>query len=214
MKEADKSHILPAVQEAFDRALHESAAIAESRKTALRELAGIISAHREEYGMAELIFICTHNSRRSHLSHIWAQAAAVREGFNDIHCFSGGTEATAFHPNAIEALRRDGFGITCTREGSNPRYAVRYSATADPIIAFSKEYSDPFNPSKHFIAVMTCSDADEGCPVVIGAENRISLPYDDPKSSDGSGEENAVYGERSRQIAREMLYAMQHVQAS
>ncbi|MBW2160612.1 MAG: hypothetical protein JRH14_11750 [Deltaproteobacteria bacterium] len=38
---------------------------------------------------------------------------------------------------------------------------------------FSKTYDDPGNPAEGFVAVMTCSEADEACPVVSGAALRF-----------------------------------------
>src|SRR5690606_38168376 len=45
-----------------------------------------------------LNFICTHNSRRSQLSQVWAQTAAFYFGIDRISALSGGMETTAFHP--------------------------------------------------------------------------------------------------------------------
>jgi hypothetical protein len=53
---------------------------------------------------------------------------------------------------------------------------------------------------------MTCSQADEGCPFIAGAETRIPITYEDPKISDHTPEQTQVYAERSLQIAAEMLY--------
>jgi hypothetical protein len=55
---------------------------------------------------------------------------------------------------------------------------------------------------------MTCSDADEACPVVYGASVRFALPYDDPKASDGSLEEASTYQARAMEIGAEMFYVM------
>jgi len=153
-----------------------------------------------------LVFICTHNSRRSHLSQIWAQTAAGRYGVAGVETFSGGTEATAFNPRAVTALRRAGFTIPEPEAGANPRYQVRCHAEAPPLVCFSKVYGDASNPRSDFYAVMTCSQADQNCPVVAGAAQRIALPFDDPKAFDGTLEEAAQYDERCRQIAREMLF--------
>jgi hypothetical protein len=53
---------------------------------------------------------------------------------------------------------------------------------------------------------MTCSDADENCPLILGAENRISTTYEDPKKSDGTELQEQIYKERFKQIALETLY--------
>ena len=58
---------------------------------------------------------------------------------------------------------------------------------------------------------MTCDHASENCPIVPGAEKRISITYLDPKISDGTPEQKAVYEERSLQIATEMKYVFSQV---
>lgn len=182
--------------------------IDETRRTRLREIAEWIRVRAEAGEDAPMTFICTHNSRRSHISQLWAQAFAWKHELDHVRTFSGGTEATAFHPNAVDALRTCGFDIQGDSDQANPRYSVRYAFAADPIIAFSKTFGDAENPANGFAAIMTCSDADEACPFVPGAAARFSLPYEDPKKSDGSPDEVMVYHARCVQIAAEMLYLM------
>lgn len=150
----------------------------------------------------KLNFICTHNSRRSHLSQIWAQTMAYHFEI-PLETFSGGTEATAFNPNAVAALIRAGFDIK--KDGDeNPYYQVSFSSDENPLVAFSKKFEDPPNPTSGFAAIMTCSEADAECPIVFGAEKRIKLFYEDPKVADGTPEEASTYDERCKQIATEM----------
>ncbi len=157
----------------------------------------------------ELIFICTHNSRRSHMGQIWAQAAAYHHGLDHIRTYSGGTEATAFNPRAVAALRGLGVGLsTEAPDAANPLYRVELQPDHAPSTATSKVYSDAMNPQSGFAAVMTCSDADEACPLVFGAAARFALPYIDPKVADGTDEEAATYRERAEQIGVEMSYVM------
>ncbi len=160
---------------------------------------------------ARLTFICTHNSRRSHLAQIWAQAAAAHYGVPHVATFSGGTESTAFNPRAVAALKRAGFDIPEPEAAPNTRYRVAFSEGAEPLVCFSKVYTDAPKPAGEFCAVMTCSDADENCPMVAGAAARFAIPYDDPKAFDGTPQETEKYDERCRQIAREMLYLMSRV---
>jgi protein-tyrosine-phosphatase len=140
------------------------------------------------------------------MAQLWAQTAAARYRIGGIRTYSGGTEATEFNPRAVAALERAGFDIAKTSDESNPRYVVRYHPDGPALEAFSKVYDQPPNPQSGYAAVMTCSQADEACPVVLGAEERIAVPYDDPKESDGSGQETAVYDERCFQICTEMAY--------
>ncbi len=184
--------------------------IPEARRVVLRAIAQWIADQSNAGGRADLVFICTHNSRRSHISQIWARALAWKFGLGRVRCFSGGTEATAFHPNAIRALRELGFSIEMKENGDNPRYNVSFAGSAPSIEAFSKTFNDGFNPANGFAAIMTCNDADEACPVVFGAAERFSLPYLDPKRADGTEHEADEYRERSLHIGAEMLFVMRH----
>ncbi len=158
-----------------------------------------------------LIFICTHNSRRSTMSQIWAQTAAEYFNIPNVHCYSGGTEATAFNPRAVNAVKKAGFIVKQTDETENPLYLVYYWDKKEPIKCFSKVYSDRFNPQKDFAAIMTCSDADANCPVVFGAEARFPIRYDDPKEFDGTEFEEIKYDGRFEQIGREMIYVFSKI---
>ena len=179
--------------------------IDDDRKRLLSELSGFIQ-QRVSHGVVNLNFICTHNSRRSHIAQLWAQVAAYYYGVSRVACFSGGTEATAFNPRAVKAMQEAGFEITKKTQSENPEYEIRYSTEAPALKVFSKKYDHPFNPKKDFAAVMTCSHADENCPVISGALKRISITYDDPKDFDNKPQEETKYRERVYQIGREMLY--------
>ncbi|PHN03950.1 low molecular weight phosphatase family protein [Flavilitoribacter nigricans] len=202
--------LYPAIEKIIRELLREADRIPEPRKLELQQLADYIGQRLEQDLPVQLNFICTHNSRRSHLGQIWAAVAATYFALPGIKTFSGGTEATAFNPRAVAALERIGFRIQ-PAGGENPRYEIRYSDTATPLTAWSKTYNDPSNPAREFAAIMTCSDADENCPFIPGAELRLPLTYRDPKEADGTPQEGQRYDERARQIGRELLWAMQLV---
>ncbi|MGB1119620.1 MAG: protein-tyrosine-phosphatase [Chitinophagales bacterium] len=159
--------------------------------------------------MASILFVCTHNSRRSQFSQTWAQLSANH--FNlPIQCFSGGTEVTACNPRTIDSLNRSGLDIDCKESGDdNPHYLVTCRDSTHPIELYSKRLDDPKNPVEHFAAVMTCDHADQNCPTILGADRRIPIRYEDPKAFDDSPQEAVMYDTRSRQIATEMHYIMQ-----
>lgn len=187
--------------------------ISSQRKEELQEVADYIESKLKGSEIAKLNFICTHNSRRSHLAQIWTSVAAAHYDLDGIETFSGGTEATAFNPRAVAAVERAGFKVE-NPGGDNPRYEVSFSEDAQPMICFSKKFDDNFNPDKNFAAIMTCSDADENCPFVPGAEFRKPITYRDPKESDGTDHEFETYDERCKQIASEMFYLMSQVNAN
>ena len=181
-------------------------AIASERRGELEALAGLVVESLGEDGSVGMNFICTHNSRRSHMAQLWAAAAFSRAGVAGTETFSGGTEATAFHPNAVAAMRRAGWQIVAFNPVENPVYQSTWGAGHEPIESFSKTFDHRSNPSDGFIAIMVCDDAAEACPLVAGAEHRVALTYVDPKVSDGTSEQEATYDERCAQIAREMVY--------
>lgn len=208
---SNKNALLPLLVPTVEKLTKEFNQIPADRKEILNQLVRFVESKVKAGQKVYLNFICTHNSRRSHLSQIWAQTAAHYYNIPSVFCFSGGTEATAFNPRAVKALRQEGFSITVKKEGDNPTYEVRFADGANPVIAFSKKYDDPFNHNKDFAAVMTCSQADENCPLVLGATTRIALTYDDPKNFDGTPQEAAKYAERVNEIGREILFAFSHV---
>jgi arsenate reductase len=196
---------LPTIRSLILELLDEIDLIPAARREHLRQLAAHIRSKRAEDQVVRLNFICTHNSRRSHLAQIWMSVAAAWFKITGIETFSGGTEATALNPRAVAALRRAGFQID-DPGGDNPHYRIRFSEAGKELAAWSKVYDDAANPAERFIAVMTCSDADENCPFIPGAELRFPLTYDDPKMADGTPEEERRYDERVREIGREMLF--------
>jgi len=186
--------------------------IPEERKTQLRLLSNYISRKIKEEKTVKLVVICTHNSRRSHLGQLWLAVGADYFQLPDIQTFSGGTEATAFNIRAVRALQNIGFDIhTENNENDNPLYDIRWKSDMLPYKAFSKKYEDFPNPKKRFAAIMVCTSADEGCPVVQGCDFRISLPYDDPKAFDDTTLEAAKYTERAHQIGREMFFVLSEI---
>jgi len=210
---SNKNSLLSSLTPTVKKLTEEFHQIPAERKEILKQLTGFVESKVNAGQKAYLNFICTHNSRRSHLSQIWAQAAAHYYNIPNVVCFSGGTEATAFNPRAVKAMQDAGFTIIKVKEGDNPIYQVSFAKEAEPMVVFSKKYDDPFNHNKDFAAVMTCSHADENCPLVLGASARIALTYDDPKNFDGTSQEAAKYAERVNEIGREILFAFSQVKA-
>lgn len=172
------------------------------RLKALNQLVEYLQTKIDKGEKAQLNFICTHNSRRSQMAQIWTKLLADFYGI-EVETFSGGTEVTAFHPNALAVFEK--MGLKIQKEGSdNPHYFLSYSETESPIEAFSKLYDDAFNPSTNFAAVMTCSSADANCPFIPSAERRISLTYEDPKQFDDSDIAEEAYEACGLRIAQEM----------
>jgi arsenate reductase len=207
-----ESPIHPKIESYIKDRISEESQIPQDRQEELLKLSHYIVKCGESGTLIKLLFVCTHNSRRSHLAQLWAKMGAVYYGMNKLASYSGGTETTAMNPRTVAALERAGLEITCDdRNAANPRYSVSFSASMPPEICFSKTLVEEPNPTKHFAAIMTCSSADDSCPNVNGCEFRLALTYEDPKKSDGTTQESASYDAKSKEIAREMLFVMSRV---
>ena len=201
-----------AIQAYCEARIQEFDKISVERKAQLTILSQYLIQKYTESVTPQVIVICTHNSRRSHLGQMWLAVGADFFGLPTLATYSGGTEATAFNPRAVAALQRIGFEIKSENQAaSNPNYAVKWSNEMSPYLAFSTRYDAPPNPQKNFAAVMVCTDADEKCPLVLGMDLRLALPFEDPKAFDDTDLESQKYDERCEQIAREFLFVLRQV---
>lgn len=208
-----QTELFPGVQTYVTQRITEFEEISDARKSQLRKIAAYVGARAQAGQSAKLTFICTHNSRRSHMAQIWAAVAAAYYQIVGVDTYSGGTEATAFNPRSVATMERAGLQVTKAVDGKNPRYEVRFQQAGTPLICFSKVYAAAPNPQTDYCAVMTCSEADAGCPIVVGASLRVATPYEDPKVADDTPDEAPRYDARCRQICREMFYLFSQVEA-
>lgn len=204
-----KTILFPAIKNVINTLNFDS--ISEERKIILQPLIDFMQGKANNNQEIRLNLICTHNSRRSHLSQVWAQTAAAHYNIKNVFCYSGGTEATAMFPMAAKTLAKQGFQIKTIAEGNNPVYAIKYAENEHPVIGFSKTFDDDFNPQSEFAAILTCSSADQGCPFIAGAEKRIPITFEDPKAFDNTPQQAEKYEERSVQIATEMFYVFSQI---
>lgn len=203
----------PDLQSYVEARIAEFDQIPAERKTRLQEIAAFVRAEKGD--SLQLLFVCTHNSRRSQLSQAWAAVGAAWYGVGGVTVQSAGIEQTAFNERAVAALLRAGFIL---QKKPRPQhqggllYGLVYGAAGEVVPEmYSKTIAQATEGSGRFLAIMVCSDADEKCPVVPGAAGRFSLPYMDPKESDGTPQETTTYDERCAQIAREELYLFSQV---
>lgn len=204
-----KTQIFPAIEKEILSFHPEN--ILQERRSILQPLIDFIQIKVSNQQEIRINFICTHNSRRSHLSQVWAQTAASYFNISNVFCYSGGTEATALFPMAAQTLAKSGFKVKTISEGNNPIYSIKYTDNEHPIIGFSKTYDDDFNPQGEFAAILTCSQADGGCPFIAGAEKRIAITFEDPKAFDNTPQQEEKYHERSMQIATELFYVFSQI---
>ena len=199
------SRLLVTIKSAISREINDS------RKRILNELVKYINSKKASKSEVHLNFICTHNSRRSQFCEIWAETASAFYN-KKVYCYSGGLEITEFNINAVNTMRNSGFDII--KSGSeNPTYTLCYSdSRVKSISVFSKLYNDPVSKVNSFAAITTCSDAEENCPFILNAENRIFLQYADPKLFDNLPNKIEKYFDCSLQIASELLYVFRKVE--
>lgn len=200
-----KHLIFPDIQHYCEQRISEFKDIPAERKVILQRIAEFIRGKRNNNQVIQLVYICTHNSRRSHFGQIWGAVAAAYYDVPTVLTYSGGTEATAFHPNAVAAAQRAGFEIQRLEEANNPLYDVQFGADLSSS-CYSKTFDDSSNPTENFAAIMTCSDADENCPYIPNVDLRVATTYDDPKAFDNTTHQDEKYDERCAQIARESLF--------
>lgn len=195
-------------------------AIGEPHRGAGRELADWVSTHRRSGETLAVLVVCTGNSRRSALGAMMGNAGACYLGIPELRFFSAGTTPSAFNPRTIAALGAVGFEVVATGEEAprgpdgtpNPRYVVRWGKSpSQQMTEFSKALGDPALPGDGFAALMVCDEADAGCPFVPGASARISMPFEDPKSADGTPEESARYAGTRDALGRLLLAVLGEV---
>ena len=137
--------------------------ISEKRKALLNDLASslkkeIVLKEQNDDSVA-VVYLCTHNSRRSHFAQVWGHIASVYFGVSNLKNLFRRYSCYACHPNTIAALKQIGFDIKCDDLScENPLYHVYYN-DEEFIECYSKANSDESLPQKDFIAVMTCSDS-------------------------------------------------------
>ena len=181
------------------------------RKAKLTDLAAKIRSHLHDQDQCDLIVICTHNSRRSQLAELILRKAADFYGVKNLYSYSGGTETTAFNSRMVWALEQSGFHFNKEDDPINPNYRLSENNGKLGQKMFSKKYAVSFNPQKDFIAIMVCEQADKNCPIVFGATDKISLPYQDPKQFDQRPNEEKAYLDKVFEIGREMTYLVKSI---
>jgi len=177
--------------------------VSNKRVFLINEIVNYIYKKTSENKIPKLNFICTHNSRRSQFCQFWA---SFFSNYYNIKCevYSGGTVETEVHKSVLNNISDYGFNIIF-KECNNPTYSIKFK-NQNLGNYFSKFYYNFENPKNEFAAIMTCTDAENNCPVVEGSEIKFSLPYEDPKKYDKSKNEKNEYKKTSETIASEMNY--------
>lgn len=194
----------------FEKALKDLN-LTDERKLILIEISSFIIGELRSNKTVNLNFICTHNSRRSQLAQVWAHFAIDYFRLKNIFSFSGGTETTAFFSHTVKTLQEVGFEFHILDfSHQNPVYEITSKKMNGNIIGFSKFYDHPIN-QKPFIAITTCSDAEENCPFILEAIYRFHLPFNDPKLADNTSNVLETYQKTSQLMAGEIGFILENV---
>ena len=182
--------------------------VSSKRAFLINEIVNYIYKKTSENKIPKLNFICTHNSRRSQFCQFWASFFSK---YYNIKCevYSGGTVETEVHKSVLNNIIDYGFNISF-KECNNPIYSIKFK-NQNLGNYFSKFYYNFENPKNEFAAIMTCTDAENNCPLVEGSEIKFSLPYEDPKKYDKSKNEKNEYKKTSETIASEMNYLFKKI---
>lgn len=200
--------IFPKIQDQIQNHFLEFENIAPERRHDLQNLAVWMQQQLLHNQYLNIIVICTHNSRRSHLGQALLAIAADYYQVSGINAYSGGTEATAFNYRMVNAFRETGIHVIKITEGENPKYNIDWGDLDTQRLhnIFSKPYNHEVNPQNNFMAILVCDSADQNCPIVTGASKRVSLPYKDPKDFDDTEIESSAYIEKIHEMGREFFY--------
>lgn len=180
------------------------------RRSMLEPLIRWIDERQTKEEPAPILFVCTHNSRRSILAEVLMNTLALYFDHSNLRAFSTGTEVTAFHPNAMEALKRIGFTAKID-PGHNPMVHLNPGPESPTFVVYSKALDGIPDLNPPFAAVMVCTDAEENCPFIPGAAIRIPLPYTDPKWADNTGAVDDAYDQTVLQIAAELYFVLKSI---
>ena len=180
----------------FKTALHQIDSIKSGRLDVLDKIASKITSRLKLDLKANVVFVCTHNSRRSQIAEVSLRSFLKVLQIPEISVFSCGTEKTGIPDQIVRLLEGLGFEVLKTGEFINVGSEITLS---------SKTFDDPGLPP-NLLAIMVCDHASESCPFVPSFSERISLEFQDPKSADGSPQETVSYENAWKKISREMAY--------
>ena len=127
----------------------------------------------------KLLFICTHNSARSHMAE-----GLVNAFYGDrLEAHSAGTEPSRVNPLAIRVMAEIGIDIS-----------GHHSKGVEEFLDQDLEY-----------VVTVCDHANETCPFFPGGKERIHRGFQDPAAAEGSEDEKLAVFRRVRDEIRHWL---------
>jgi len=190
-----------------------SGGIKKERKTKLAVLAAQIKQLKRELSPVEIMVVCTHNSRRSHMGELWLRVGIDYYGLSNLRIHSAGTERSAINIRTIRSFQAIGLLVEKSmNKEENPNYKINWRTDEKSYTGYSKEIGSEELPTNGIVSILVCEDAAENCPFIVGSKLRINLPYEDPKRYDDTLEERTKYLERNLEIGSEMFYLLSELE--
>ena len=115
----------------------------------------------------QVLILCTGNSCRSQMAEgVWN---ALAEG--EWHCVSAGSNPAGYvHPQAIQVMQERGVDLS----------------------ANVSKHLDEFSTDSFEYAITVCDHADQSCPLISNANQRLHWPFPDPADATGTDEDKAA----------------------
>ncbi|UZR93650.1 hypothetical protein [Chondrinema litorale] len=153
------------------------------------------------------LFVCSDNSIRTQLCHIWIKAAAQYFSIQNLRFYSGGVSVKGIPQPLINTLKTAGFKVKVLTKTSNPHLAIKISKEQNLGVFYSKYINVKENPKENFCAIITCQDVERELNLNMRTYLKVTIPYDSLEGLPEANEQKA-YDLLSKKIAREMLYIM------
>jgi arsenate reductase len=134
---------------------------------------------KQKPALKKVLFICTHNSVRSHMAEGFVNALYGER----YQAFSAGTEPSAVNPHAVRVMQEIGIDISGHR-----------SKSVDEFLDQDLDY-----------VVAVCDHARESCPYFPGGRKSVHKGFQDPSSALGTEEEKLVVFRRVRDGIRDWI---------
>ena len=146
-----------------------------------------------------IVFICTHNSRRSQYCEVWGNVFSIL--YNEkLTLYSAGTVSTNVYPEVINSFSRAGLETKSNN-------TIVFNNT--PIKLDSKTLDEI--GAKKFISLITCSDAEKSCPIDKRSIKNIQFFHRDPKAFDDTPQEIEAYDSICFIIAKQLNYIIKRI---
>ena len=169
----------------------------QKRKKRLDNIASVINENLNK--TRSIVFLCTHNSRRSQICEVWGKVFAEIYR-KKININSAGAFKTVVHSQVYESIVKCGLVVDNKKEIFFDKKKFKLnSKTIDSLTM------------KNFIAVMTCSNAEKSCPNDPRSIRNIKMFFNDPRIYDETDKMSREYLNTTIYIAEELNYIFKNI---